>query len=119
MLTSQSDLPAVMPATEIDLSAVFEAAVTGDDLIAIVVAISDERDQWERIAIDFGRVGYIDGYAEGYRARMAEENQEFAATPRTPVIDGTTLAELAAKRWELRGEQRTRETFGQPHPQDR
>lgn len=119
MLTPHPDIPAVMPAMEIDLTAVYEAIVIGDDLIAMVMHLSDERDRWEQLAIDNGRAGYLSGYVDGYRDRMITDDREFAATPRMPLIDGTPLDQVAAKRWELRGEARTRETFGQPHPQDR
>ena len=90
------------------------AACTAGNLLAL----SDERDQW--LARTYA------AWREGYRA--AELDHAPATT--TP---GTSTASSAGKhaehqavealrlytrRWELRGEPRTRTTFGQPHPDD-
>lgn len=80
--------------------------------------LSDERDQWQQLLITAERAAYSAGYADGRADERREADRAWAARPPQIVHDGVTLAAVEARRWELRGEQRTRETFGQPHPAD-
>jgi hypothetical protein len=101
------------------------ATMTGVDPVRVagVLAQSDEADWWlrrllaaERRAYDLGRQ---DGYREGRQAEAAERDQawnSWAAPLARRLADGV---DLQARRWKLRGEPRTRETFGLPHPGDR
>jgi hypothetical protein len=62
--------------------------------------------------------GYEDGFQDGYERAHADMAKAWAEVAR-PVSKGAlTYQELEARRWTLRGEQRTRETFGDPHPDD-
>ena len=84
-----------------------------------LLALSDERDSWMRQLLAAGRESYrrglADGIALGRRLEGAERDAAWNEIAR-PVarID----PERKRKRWAVRGEQRTRETFGQPHPGD-
>jgi hypothetical protein len=78
-----------------------------------LLELSDERDQWwQRVLIAY-REGYANGardqWVEGYVAAIEDVKriQHDAVDPR-----------LEARRWDLRGEQRTRRTFAQPHPDE-
>jgi phosphosulfolactate phosphohydrolase-like enzyme len=85
--------------------------------IAALLALSDERDQWERRLLAAERAGWqaagrahADGYHAGYiDGLLRRKHLEH---------DAVEAAKLYARRWTLRGEQRTRETFGEPHPGD-
>ncbi len=35
---------------------------------ALLLALSDERDQWERLALEWARLAYRRGYADGHRS---------------------------------------------------
>jgi hypothetical protein len=61
----------------------------------------------------------IEAYETGRADALAELAAIWPAYPKLPALDRPELAELEARRWELRGEPRTREQFGQPHPHDR
>lgn len=60
---------------------------------------------------------------ESYHAGREDQAAELAAAwPHYPPMRaprGPELAEILALRWVLRGQPRTRETFGQPHEGDR
>jgi hypothetical protein len=94
--------------------------VSPDEITALegLLITSDERDQWLRrllaAELDAWRAGYAAGCADERRA----SDRAWAARPPFKVLDGPDLAELEAARWNVRGEQRTRETFGLPHPDD-
>ena len=81
------------------------------------LARSDERDMWLRRLDDTWRDGwaacaaalsnqYERGFADGVMAHKHAQH------------DAARLTETEARRWTLRGEPRTRETFGLPHPDD-
>jgi hypothetical protein len=84
------------------------------------LAISAERDQWLRRLLDAERAAYLLGRADGYRDGYERGARLLEATWPTVIarLGGRAGAEVQAARWELRGEQRTRETFGRPHPDD-
>jgi hypothetical protein len=83
-----------------------------------LLAISDERDLWSRRLLDEARAAYLAGYAAGRADEQHAADCSWAARPPFKVSERPDLAELKALRWELRGEPRTRETFGLPHPDD-
>jgi hypothetical protein len=83
-----------------------------------VIALSDERDEWERFAYDLAAFMYQAGYAQGRADQAHADDRAWAAATAERVVVGPTVAELEALRWNVRGERRTRETFGQPHPAD-
>jgi hypothetical protein len=85
---------------------------------ADVVALSDERDLWQRRLLEAQRAAYRAGYADGRADAQRDADRAWAARPPLIVRDDLTCEEIEARRWELRGEQRTRETFGRPHPAD-
>jgi hypothetical protein len=83
---------------------------------------SDERDvynarikaAWSEGWLVGHQIGYDGGYGEAQRdmARRWHEVADPAAR------GGPQHAELQRRRWMLRGDQRTRGTFGQGHPDD-
>lgn len=79
---------------------------------------SDERDLWQRRLLDAQRAAYRAGYNDGRADEQRDADRRWVATPPLTVRDDLTRDELEARRWTLRGEQRTRETFGLPHPAD-
>lgn len=85
--------------------------------IALLLELSDERDQWERRLLAAERAAwqaaerahaddYHVGYIDGLLRRKHLEH------------DAVEAGKVYARRWELRGEPRTRETFGRPHRDD-
>lgn len=84
------------------------------------LTISAERDQWLRRLLDAERAAYLLGRADGYRDGYEHGARLLEATWPAIVarLGGSTGTEVQAARWELRGGQRTRETFGQPHSDD-
>ena len=91
--------------------------------VAALVEQSAERDTWQRVALARERAAYLRGRADGIDIgrRHAEEEQARAwrAIAHSVAAGGTPYAELERRRHMLWGEQRTRETFGQPHRLDR
>jgi hypothetical protein len=89
------------------------ADAAGDDPVTLL-ALSDERDWWERrlhaaecAAFDRGvAYGYDRGYDDGIADRKREQQYMLEAL------------QVHGRRWEVRGEPRSRETFGQPDPGD-
>jgi hypothetical protein len=81
------------------------------------LALSDERDRQLEYRQQAWRDGwracgiahaddYEQGYADGLARRKRREHETVAAL------------QLYLRRWELRGERRTRRTFGDPNPDD-
>lgn len=88
--------------------------------IAAVLALSDERDRWERYALDLARAGYAAGYERGDHHGYARGDRlmqrEWPAVVR-PFIPGPgepTPAEISERRWGPGG----RERFADPRPGD-
>jgi hypothetical protein len=79
-----------------------------------LLALSDERDAWLRRLLAAYREGYAHGREDGYQAGYVTGILARKHADRD-VYEGL---QLEARRWELRGEQRTRATFGLPHPDD-
>lgn len=66
---------------------------------AELLALSNERDQWQAYALALGRWMYRAGYEDGKRDQAREDNRAFAAAPPPhPLPDGPTVEELAARR---------------------
>ncbi len=82
--------------------------------IASLLALSDERDLWSRRILDAERRGYQRGRADGYDAGYTDGilGRKRARHQAVEALD------VYLRRWKLRGETRTRSTFGQPHPAD-
>ena len=84
-----------------------------------LLALSDERDSWMRQLLaaerDSYRRGLADGIVLGRRLEAAERDRAWNDIAR-PIarIDPAFMS----RRWTVRGEPRTRETFGQPHAGD-
>jgi hypothetical protein len=91
-------------------------------MMADLLMTSAERDRWlQRLqAAEHAAesAGYMRGRADGYSARAAELERDWQAIARPAANGGPSWAELERKRWTLRGETRTRTTFGLPHPDD-
>ena len=87
-----------------------------------LLALSDERDTWMRRLLSAGRDSYrrglADGIALGRRLEAAERDAAWKAIARPAARGGPSHAELERKRFTVRGEPRTREAFGLPHPDD-
>ncbi|MGO9298413.1 MAG: hypothetical protein ACLP52_31825 [Streptosporangiaceae bacterium] len=90
-----------------------------------VLARSAERDQFlERIQAAWSE-GWLAGHEIGWRGGYGEAQKEmetrwssFAAPMARQLARAPSFPELERRRWMLRGEPRTRETFGQPHSAD-
>jgi hypothetical protein len=94
------------------------------DAVAELLSESDRRDlelqariAWAAAEHERGREL---GIEEGRRQALAEESAQRreAAGLVQAATSGPTQAELQRRRWMLRGEERTRETFADPHPDD-
>ena len=81
-------------------------------LMAQVLALSDERDQWERRLQAEGRAAYQAGYEDALR----DADRTWAREPlHAPMLlDEPSLAELELRRYGPEG----REHFGDPRPGD-
>lgn len=83
-----------------------------------------ERDYWLRRIRNAALAGYDRGREDGYRQGREDEGAErdrawqLQADPiaRSKV---PPLVEQERRRWKLRGEERSRESFGRPHQADR
>jgi hypothetical protein len=82
--------------------------------VASLLVLSDERDVWLRRLLAAYHEGYARGREDGYQAGYVTGVLARKHADRD-VYEGL---QLEARRWELRGEQRTRATFGRPHPDD-
>ena len=85
---------------------------------ADLLALSDERDA----QLGLRKRAYRDGYTEGARGQWSA-GYAAAMTDMKRVQLGLVaaldrLGDLERKRWVVRGEVRSRETFGRPHPDD-
>lgn len=99
-----------------------------DTTVAAVLELSDERDRWlnrilalEQAAYERERAGYTSGLSDGQdigRHRLRDELAEDWRVMAADVPHGPTWAEVEERRWTVRGERRTRETFADPHPGD-
>jgi hypothetical protein len=96
------------------------------------LALSAERDAQLALRHAYWREGYALGYAAGYAAggyaagyeagrrdEAGERDRAWHAIAGPIARGGPAFAELERRRWTVYGEQRTRETFGLPHPADR
>jgi len=94
-----------------------ERVVPVGEAIAEWLALSAERDRYmgrilaaERRGFERGVAAMADEYERGFHdGCMAFKRAQH---------DAHALTEVEASRWELRGEKRTRATFGMPHPDD-
>jgi hypothetical protein len=89
---------------------------------AEILRDSDEREadlQLRHDAFREGlRLGRTAGNAEGRSAAEREISQAWHEVAAPVARGGPSYAELESARWAVHGEPRTRETFGQPHPDD-
>lgn len=87
-----------------------------------LLGLSDERDVQlelrQRAWREGWDAGYADGYDAGHQDEAAARDRDWRRIARPIARGGPSAAELEAKRWTVRGERRTPETFGQPHPDD-
>jgi len=83
---------------------------------------SDERDLYMARIGQAYRDGWLAGQQHGYRGGRADESRErdqaWNRIARQAHAHGTPYAEVERRRWTLRGEPRTAETFADPHPGD-
>jgi hypothetical protein len=84
-----------------------------------LVSVSDLLDGQLRLRLEAYREGYQRGHQAGYAAGRQDLADEFAEAW-NDIARPVTRADpaLQRRRWTLRGEQRTRETFGRPHRDD-
>jgi hypothetical protein len=87
--------------------------------VSDVLALSHERDMWLRRLLAAERAAYTrghrDGWQDGYGA--AERNMARLWSEHAGPI-ARSEPRLLRRRWSLRGEPRSRETFGRPHRDD-
>lgn len=86
-----------------------------------VLAMSDSIDLQLRLRLAAWSEGWRSGHAAGYLDGRRDAHRELAdwhAIADPAATGGPSHAELERRRWRLRGEQRTCETFGEPHPGD-
>lgn len=86
--------------------------------VEALLVTADERDLWLRRLLATELAAWRAGYAAGRADERRAVDRAWSARAPLKVSDSPDLAELEALRWELRGEPRTRETFGLPHPDD-
>ena len=63
-----------------------------------VLALSDERDQWQQLLIQVARESYVAGYADGQAGERHEQDRVWAARLPVPFAIGPTFAELEDRR---------------------
>jgi hypothetical protein len=88
---------------------------------AELLATSDLLDAQLRLRLRAYGEGYEAGYETGYydgREDQAAELAEAWNRIARPVSRGAPLAEIERRRWSVRGETRTRHSYGQPAPGD-
>lgn len=89
----------------------------------IPAALSDERDWWLSRLLAAERAAWLAGYEAGNHDGYLHGTRQMEAGWRrdvVPVIDRTIRhVDAMEARWKLRGDDRTRETFSQPHHGDR
>lgn len=89
------------------------------DLMAASATADTGREvMWRQLCRESWQDGYRVGESAGREAEAREREAAWARITR-PIASGPAHAELERRRWTVHGEQRTRETFGQPHPLDR
>lgn len=92
---------------------------------AVLLAWSDVRDAEQAARLAATREAYHAGLAAGLERGHRETLENLAAAERRALgglvrlADRPDVAEMERRRWSLRGEPRTRETFADPHPGDR
>jgi hypothetical protein len=88
-----------------------------------LLALSDERDTQLRLRHGYWaegwRGGYDYGWKQGYEQACADLEALWHEVAAKVARGGPSHAELERRRWTVHGEQRTRDTYGQPHPADR
>ncbi len=91
-------------------------------MTADLLALSAERDVQlglrHRAYAEGWGAGRMAGYGAGRQDEGAERDQAWNQIARPIARGGPAHAEIERKRWTVRGEARTRETFGEPHPGD-
>ncbi len=100
------------------LRAELDATRADRDRLAELVARHLAADPLERLAEQWA-VYALESYKAGRADVLAELDATWPTYPKLPDLSGPELAELEALRWAVRGQPRTREQFGQPHPADR
>ena len=96
--------------------------LTSADVTRCHLALSNEREMWLRRVLAAEVAGFARGreagYREGREAEAADRDAAWLRIARPVARGGPSFAELERRRWRLRDEQRTRESFGEPHPDD-
>ena len=83
-------------------------------MTADMLALSGERDA----QLELRHRAFREGYAMGREDEAAERDAGWNRIARPVARGGQAHAELERIRWTVRGEVRTREDFGRPHPDD-
>jgi hypothetical protein len=81
-------------------------------------SISDERDRQLALRLDAWREGYDAGAAGQFEAGYAAAIADVKAAQHGLYNHLRRCRETEDGRWIVRGQQRTRKTFGNPHPAD-
>lgn len=81
--------------------------------------LQDGPDAWQAALQELRDIGDLHAaYAAGREDESADRDARWNEIARPVARGGPAHAELERRRWTVRGEQRTQETFGQPHPDD-
>ena len=92
----------------------FASTIAAGNDIDAILALSGERDLYLRRILAGERAAYARGYARAHSELAAAWHAVADPVSRSR----PSYAELERRRWMLRGEPRTRATFGQPHHAD-
>jgi hypothetical protein len=94
------------------------AATPDPEFIKTVLAMSDERDMWERVALrrerEALRTARAEGYQAGREAVTDEQDAEWRQACKAVARSGASHTDLEEWRWGSGG----REHFGDPRPGD-
>lgn len=86
--------------------------------VAGLVGESDRHQRELKLRLDCYADGYRNGFCAGAEVGRGQALAEEAAQRREAAGLVTEITEIQRARWSLRGEHRTRGTFGRPHPGD-
>jgi len=112
---------ATLPVVSADLAELYRLRAENEAFRAAFQPRSAERDAWQARVDAAWRDGYQAAAATwhdiGYGQACAEMARAWHEAA-SPIAHGPFFADLERRRWSVRGEPRTRETFRHPHPSD-
>lgn len=88
------------------------------DIVALLLDPAAEVELRRQLCREVARDAWRDGHRAGYERAMRDMARAWAEVAVPASKGGPTYQELEARRWTVRGEQRSRETYGEPHAED-